>query len=228
MGEKRTVPILPKWVKKEPSLFYPRRNKMSAKLMYGKDTAAAVKAELDPEIEELKARGIMPRLDIIRVGKRPEDQAYENGAKKRFEKLGIALEVTELPENVTEEDFEETLQGMNNDPEVHGILIFRPLPETLDVEKISRLTAPEKDVDCFDPVNIARVLTGDEEGFAPCTAEAAIEIGERSGIDCLHVVLLHTDALLIFTTVFAGHASLDVFMSNIDGEDLMSGLHRAA
>ena len=156
---------------------------MSAKLMLGKDTAAAVKAELDREIEKLKERGVMPRLDIIRVGDRPEDLAYENGARKRFEKLGIELEVTELPCDVTEEEFEKTLQGMNEDPLVHGILVFRPLPETLDVDRIARLTAPEKDVDCFDPVNIAKVLNGDNDGFAPCTAEAAIEIGERGGID---------------------------------------------
>lgn len=156
---------------------------MSAKLMLGKDTAAAVKAELDREIEKLKERSVMPRLDIIRVGDRPEDLAYENGARKRFEKLGIELEVTELPCDVTEEEFEKTLQGMNEDPLVHGILVFRPLPETLDVDRIARLTAPEKDVDCFDPVNIAKVLNGDNDGFAPCTAEAAIEIGERGGID---------------------------------------------
>lgn len=156
---------------------------MSAKLLLGKDTAAAVKADLDSVIEQLKARGVTPRLDIIRVGKRPEDMAYENGARKRFEKLGIALEVTELPEDVSEEDFENVLENMNKDPLVHGILVFRPLPETLDVDRIARLTAPEKDVDCFDPVNIAKVLNGDSDGFAPCTAEAAIEIGERGGID---------------------------------------------
>lgn len=156
---------------------------MTAKLMLGKDTVAAVKAELDCEIEELKARGITPRLDIIRVGNKPEDLAYERGARKRFEKLGIDLEVTELPADVNEEDFEETLEKMNGDPKIHGILVFRPLPETLDVDRIARLTAPEKDVDCFDPVNIAKVLNGDSDGFAPCTAEAAIEIGERGGID---------------------------------------------
>ena len=151
--------------------------------MLGKDTAAAVKADLDSVIEQLKARGVTPRLDIIRVGKRPEDMAYENGARKRFEKLGIALEVTELPEDVSEEDFENVLENMNKDSLVHGILVFRPLPATLDTDRIARLTAPEKDVDCFDPVNIAKVLNGDSDGFAPCTAEAAIEIGERGGID---------------------------------------------
>ena len=156
-----------------------------AQLMLGKDTAAAVKADLDREIEELKARGITPRLDIIKVGDKPEDKAYENGARKRFEKLGLDLEVIELPEDVTEEDFEKTLAEAVDDPLVHGILVFRPLPEQLDVDRIARLTAPEKDVDCFDPVNIAKVLTGEssESGFAPCTAEAAIEIGERNGID---------------------------------------------
>ena len=155
---------------------------MAAQLMSGKDTAAAVKADLDREIEDLKERGIMPRLDIIRVGSKPEDLAYERGARKRFEKLGITLDVTELPEDVTQEEFEDTLQTANRDPLVHGILIFRPLPENIDEERIAGLVAPEKDVDCMSPVNIAKVMTG-ETGFAPCTAEAAIEIGERNGID---------------------------------------------
>lgn len=192
---------------------------MTAQLMMGKDTAAAVKSDLDSEIADLKERGILPRLDIIRVGSKPEDLAYENGARKRFEKLGLALDVTELPEDVTEEEFEEALIRLNEDPLVHGILVFRPLPENLDADRIAGLIAPEKDVDCFSPVNIAKVLTGESGfdacscaetgraetgrneihtgaegslgadsrknagGFAPCTAEAAIEIGERNGID---------------------------------------------
>ena len=158
---------------------------MSAQLMLGKDTALAVKDELDKVIEGLKARGLMPKLEILKVGDKPEDRAYENGARKRFEKLDIGLEVKELPEDVTEEDFEKALFEANEDPLVHGILIFRPLPEGLDEERISGLIAPYKDVDCFSPVNIAKVMTGESEnsGFAPCTAEAAIEIGERNGID---------------------------------------------
>lgn len=155
---------------------------MTAQLMTGKDTAEAIKAELDREIEDLKERGVMPRLSIIRVGEKTEDLAYERGAGKRFEKLGIALDVTELPEDVTEEELEEALSVLNKDPFVHGILIFRPLPENIDEDRIAGLIAPEKDVDCMSPVNIARLMTG-EEGFAPCTAEAAIEIGERNGID---------------------------------------------
>ena len=151
--------------------------------MLGKDTAAEIKEELDKEIGELKARGVMPHLQIIRVGDRPEDRAYEKGAGKRFEKLGMELGVTELPEDVSEGEFEKALAEANDDPLVHGILIFRPLPKNLDEEKISEMIAPGKDVDCFGPVNTAKVMTGDEGGFAPCTAEAAIEIGERNGID---------------------------------------------
>ena len=154
---------------------------MTARLMLGKDTAAAIKAEVDREIEKLKARGVTPRLVIIRAGGRPEDLAYENGVRKKFEKFGIALDVAELPVDVTEEEFEEALISANRDPLVHGILIFRPLPESLDEDRIAGLIAPEKDVDCMSPVNIAKVMAG-QSGFAPCTAEAAIEIGERNGI----------------------------------------------
>ena len=170
---------------------------MTAQLMLGKDTAAAIKADLDNDIEELKARGVTPRLEIIKIGDKPEDKAYENGARKRFEKLGLDLDVKMLPEDVTQDQFEATLIAMNEDPQVHGILVFRPFPKTFDEDKIARLIAPEKDVDCFSPVNMAKVLTGEigfdagntskaktaRSGFAPCTAEAAIEIGERNGID---------------------------------------------
>lgn len=154
-----------------------------AQLMLGKETAAEIKEDLDKEIGGLKALGVMPHLQIIKAGDKPEDRAYESGARKRFEKLEIELDVTELPEDVDEEDFEKALAAANDDPLVHGILIFRPLPRDLDEEKISRMIAPEKDVDCFGPVNIAKVMTGEADGFAPCTAEAAIEIGERNGID---------------------------------------------
>jgi len=155
---------------------------MAAKRMLGKDMVSSIKEELAGKISDLEENGVTPRLDVIRVGERGEDLAYERGARKRLESFGIRFVVHELPDGVSEADFEAELKDLNADEEVHGILILRPLPEYLSEERIERMIAPEKDVDCLSPVNMAKVLAGDFSGFAPCTAEAAIEIGERNGI----------------------------------------------
>lgn len=156
---------------------------MSAKLMLGKETAQAIKEDLSAEVERLKEVGDAPLLSVIRVGEKPEDIAYERGAAKRLDSIGIAIKVTALPEGTSQIELENVVTTMNDDPKVHGILIFRPLPEGLDEEKICNMIDPAKDVDCLSPVNMARILAGDPKGFAPCTAEAAVEIGRRNGID---------------------------------------------
>ena len=80
-------------------------------------------------LEELKAKGIQPKMNIIRVGARGDDLAYERGARKRLESVGVELEVTELPEDIQQAEFEEAFRKVNEDPSVHGIMLFRPLPK---------------------------------------------------------------------------------------------------
>lgn len=145
-------------------------------IMTGADVAKALTEKLTHEVEELKARGICPCLTIVRVGARPDDLAYERGAKKRMEKAGIECRVAELPEDITQEAFENAFREINDDPAVHGILLFRPLPETLSEELVKAMIDPRKDVDCMSPVNIAKVFSGDPSGFAPCTPEAVMEM----------------------------------------------------
>jgi len=142
----------------------------------GKDVSASLKQETINAVEEIKAKGIAPKLKIVRVGANPSDLSYERGALKRMAGSNIETEVLELDENITQDDFIKELEGVNKDESVHGILIFRPLPKQLDEEVIKYVIAPEKDVDCFSPVNVAKVMEGDESGFPPCTPKAVMEI----------------------------------------------------
>ena len=145
-------------------------------LMKGADVAKTMKEDLTGEARRLKDRGILPSLTIVRVGARPDDLAYERGARKRMEMIGIECKVVELPETITQAEFEKTFFKINEDPKVHGILLFRPLPGHLDEGPVVSRINPLKDVDCMCPVNIAKVFSGDETGHAPCTPEAVMEM----------------------------------------------------
>ncbi|MBU5676033.1 bifunctional 5,10-methylenetetrahydrofolate dehydrogenase/5,10-methenyltetrahydrofolate cyclohydrolase [Alkaliphilus sp. MSJ-5] len=145
-------------------------------LLKGKAVADNISEDLIKEVEILKEKEITPKLAIIRVGARPDDLAYERGALNRCAKVGVETEVKELPEDITQEDFIKELRKINNDTNIHGILVFRPLPKHLNEEVIKYEIVPEKDVDCFSPINAAKLLEGDDTGFPPCTPMAVIEI----------------------------------------------------
>lgn len=152
-------------------------------LLSGKEVGASLKEETAAQATELREKGIIPKLTIVRVGANPSDLSYERGALKRMEGCNIATEVKELPEDITQEDFITALKEVNNDKNTHGILIFRPLPKQLDEEVIKYIIAPEKDVDCLSPTNVAKVMEGDKSGFAPCTPTAVMEILKYYNID---------------------------------------------
>ena len=106
-----------------------------AKILKGKEVADALTAKMQQDTLALKEAGITPTLCIFRVGERPDDLAYERGATKRAETVGIAVKKVILPADVSQEVFDETLQSVNEDDSIHGILLFRPLPGHLDNEK---------------------------------------------------------------------------------------------
>ncbi len=158
-------------------------DRMAEVLMRGADVNAAMKENMTGRVERLKEKGIQPVLNIIRVGKRADDLAYERGAGRRMESVGVEMRVTELAEDISMERLIETFSDINEDGNVHGIMLFRPLPGHLDEAEIASLIDPAKDVDCMSPVNIAKVFTGDESGFAPCTAQAVMEMLDRYEMD---------------------------------------------
>lgn len=151
--------------------------------MRGTDVAKAMKEDLIREVDALKEKGIWPCLVIVRVGARPDDLAYERGARKRMELVGIECKVVELAEHIGQSELEQAFSEVNEDPDVHGILLFLPLPGNLDAGPLKAMIDPAKDVDGMSPKNIAKVFAGDESGFAPCTAEAVMEMLHYYGID---------------------------------------------
>ena len=154
-----------------------------AELWKGAPVAAALSETVSREAEELKANGVIPTLAILRVGQRDDDLAYERGAVKRCEKVGVAVRSVVLPTDVDSETFFRTLEQLNNDRGVHGILMFRPLPKQLDGEKARRMLAPEKDVDGCTDGSLAGVFTNTTLGFPPCTAQAAMELLRYYGVE---------------------------------------------
>lgn len=152
-------------------------------IIKGKPVADAITEKLTHEVEELKSKGTTPKLTIVRVGANPSDLSYERGALKRAASIGITAQVKELPSDISQEDFIAELKKVNEDKETNGILVFRPLPKQLNEEVIKYVIAPEKDVDCFSPVNVAKLMEGDKTGFPPCTPTACIEILKHYNID---------------------------------------------
>ena len=150
----------------------------------GAPVAAAINERSQSELEALLGRGIHPTLAIVRVGEREDDIAYENGAVKRCEKVGVAVSRVVLPENISQDELLNRIFALNTDASVHGVLVLMPLPKQLDGEAVRRALAPEKDVDGITDGSLTGVFTGSGNGFAPCTAQACIEILDHYGIDC--------------------------------------------
>ncbi len=152
-------------------------------ILKGAEVVSAMKNRMLTDAQELNKKGIMPGLAIIRLGSKPDDLSYERGAIKRCEGLGISCKVFEFSEAVAQEDLVTQIQNINTDNSIHGILIFRPLPKHIDKSLIKCSIDPLKDIDCLNPVNVAKVFEGDETGFAPCTPEAVMEILKHYQID---------------------------------------------
>ncbi len=157
-----------------------------AKQLLGKEVTAALNAKLQAQVEELKAKGVVPTLGIVRVGERPDDLSYERGATKRAELIGVEVEKFVLPEDVSKEDLLKVIDEINANDKIHGVLMFRPLPKHLkaDQDEICNRLDPKKDVDGMTDLSNAGVFMGKNMGYAPCTPAACMEILDHYGIDC--------------------------------------------
>lgn len=152
-------------------------------IIKGKPVADEMSENLIKEVNELSKEGIIPKLAILRVGEKANDLAYERGALKKCETIGIETEVIVLEECVTQDQYIEALEDLNKNPKINGILTFRPLPKGIDEEVIKHVIDPKKDVDCFNPLNTAKVMEGDKTGFPPCTPTAVVEILKHYNVD---------------------------------------------
>ena len=155
-----------------------------AKQLLGKEVTAALNEKIKANVATLKEKGINPTLGIIRVGENGSDISYERGATKRCETLGVAYVKFLLPEDVSQEELLATIDKVNKDDNIHGVLLFRPLPKHLDQSVIENALDPAKDVDCMTDGSMSGVFTGKQVGFPPCTPQACMEILDHYGIDC--------------------------------------------
>ena len=155
-----------------------------AKRLSGKEVTAALNARIRANVETCRARGVEPTLCMVRVGDDPSDMSYERGASKRCETLGVACKQIHLPEDVSQEELLSVIEDVNQDPAIHGLLLFRPLPKHLDQALIENALDPAKDVDCMTDLSMSGVFTGKQIGFPPCTPQACMEILDHYGYDC--------------------------------------------
>ena len=154
-----------------------------AQLLKGKEVADAMCERLAKEAASLKEKGITPTLVTFRVGEREDDIAYEKAAVTRAAKCGVETQKVVLPADVTQEAFDAEWKRVNVDPQIHGILLFAPLPAQLDMERARQTMKPEKDVDGITLSSLAGVFTNTQTGFAPCTAEAVMALLHHYGIE---------------------------------------------
>ncbi len=154
---------------------------MTAEIISGKEVAKAIRAELAEEVAKLKAEhGIVPGLATVLVGENPASVSYVTAKNKACKALGMQSCQHTLPADTSEEDLLKLVDELNDNDEVHGILVQLPLPKHIDESKVLYMIDPDKDVDGFHPVNVGRLVIG-EEVFPPCTPAGIQELIVRSG-----------------------------------------------
>lgn len=145
-------------------------------VLRGKAVASSIKDNMRKDIEELAKENKVPTLGIVRLGDNPGDISYEKSIIKNCDNIGINSKVFEKDVNIKTEELVELIEELNNNKEISGILVFRPLPKHIDEEVVRNAISPLKDVDCMHPLNLEKIFEGNMDGFAPCTPKAAMEI----------------------------------------------------
>ena len=156
---------------------------MKAQIIDGKRLAADMRAEIARGVAEIKAeRGITPGLAVILVGDNPASVSYVTAKERACREAGMLSHEIRLPASVPEDDLIAEIGRLNADPAIHGILVQLPLPKGFSEKRVIDAIAPEKDVDGFTPVNVGRMLIG-EDCFLPCTPHGIIKLIEVTGMD---------------------------------------------
>ncbi len=155
---------------------------MAAKVISGKQVAEEIRGELKQKVAELKEKGIVPGLGVVLVGEDPASVSYVTSKAKGCEEIGLYEETIRLSADATEEEVLKTVDGLNKDPKISGILVQLPLPDHISVDRVIGYISPEKDVDGFHPVNLGKLLRG-EPCPLPCTPHGVKQLLVRSGND---------------------------------------------
>ena len=163
---------------------------MTAKIISGTKIAEEIRVELKEKVKELKTKGITPGLAVVLMGDDPASLSYVSAKAKGAEEVGVHEETFRLPATATEGDLLELVSRLNKDARFHGILVQLPLPKHISEQKMTSAVDPAKDVDCFHPVNVGKLLIGQPD-FLPCTPHGVVQLLVRSGYDPAgkHVVI---------------------------------------
>jgi len=162
-----------------------------AKIIDGKQIAQQLRNEMKEEVTQLKQRKITPHLTVILIGDDPASHSYVNGKERASKEVGISSEIIKMPTETTESELIQTITTLNENEEVHGILVQLPLPEHINEQRIIEAIDPKKDVDGFHPTNIGRMIVR-KKSFLPCTPYGIIKLlqFENIPIEGKHVVVI--------------------------------------
>jgi len=165
---------------------------LPAELIDGVAVAKKVRADVAVRCRALAARGIVPGLTVVLVGDDPASAVYVRNKEKASLEAGMHGVTLRMPAATTHDELIAVVDRLNADPSVHGILVQMPLPKQIDSQAVIRRIAPEKDVDGFHPINVGKVLIGDDSGFAPCTPAGVQLLLQEYGVDTAgkHVVII--------------------------------------
>lgn len=155
---------------------------MSAQVINGKELVQAVREHFRLEVEELAQKQVQPGLAVVLVGNDPASAVYVRNKAKACEAAGIYSEVHRLPEDTGETELLALVERLNGDKRINGILVQLPLPRHINEDKVIDAIHPDKDVDCFHPVNVGNLMIG-KPGFLPCTPAGVIEVLKRMNVD---------------------------------------------
>lgn len=153
-----------------------------AQIISGKELAAQVKRRVAEGVRALAAQGATPCLAVVLVGDDAASAVYVRGKERDCAECGIASRVIRLPADTAQDELLRTVQALNADAGVHGVLVQLPLPAQIDERAVLEAIAPEKDVDGFTPVNAGRLLSGQENCFVPCTPAGCMEMLRSAGV----------------------------------------------
>lgn len=153
---------------------------MSAKIIDGKQVAKDIREEIREEVEELKRNGVQPGLAVVLIGEDPASQSYVKAKAKACEEAGIYSRVIRKSEAISEQDLLKLILELNQDEQIHGILVQLPLPKHISEDAVIQAIHPEKDVDGFHPINVGNMVIG-APCYLPCTPHGIIELIKRTG-----------------------------------------------
>lgn len=154
---------------------------MTAQIIDGKQVAADMRAELKAKVAELKTKGVTPGLAVVLVGEDPASKSYVTAKERACEEIGIFSDDNRLPAETTEEDLLALVNKLNKDPKINGILVQLPLPKHIDEDKVLLAIDPAKDVDGFHPVNVGKMVVG-QDAYLPCTPHGVIQLLLRNNV----------------------------------------------